>query len=393
MNGNKISENKKYIKKYYIKFGKSFSNSWKNIFKKNEPLEILSEFIYYDNYKKTIADLKEFVCDLLNYSCCPCNIKICSNKVDDKSPPYKKNLQFYDEEDITSLSNLDLQTSFYVVQLTDIECKCTNKFKLLFNLSKMELIYNIYITDKSEEVKDEIRKKVFYYDLEQKNLKLNQKVEDLLKELDDKEKKIEDINLKIKNLNNVYFTKSILYDNFQKINESIRNSICRIKLKNGKEGLGFFCKIPFPDKNNLMSVLIIKNHLINKEILENKKTLVIKVDNLELDISLIDVINYSNERCELTIIEIKEPNEKVIHYFELDERLLENIIKEKDNNEIDLNQMLYTIEYYKNKFYISLGTLTNIEFNINIKNNENSLLNVYPIININNNKLIGIYEE
>ena len=142
-----------------------------------------------------------------------------------------------------------------------------------------------------------------------------------------------------------------------------------------------------------MSVLIIKNHLINKEILENKKTLVIKVDNLELDISLIDVINYSNERCELTIIEIKEPNEKVIHYFELDERLLENIIKEKDNNEIDLNQMLYTIEYYKNKFYISLGTLTNIEFNINIKNNENSLLNVYPIININNNKLIGIYEE
>ena len=218
-------------------------------------------------------------------------------------------------------------------------------------------------------------------------------MEDLLKELDDKEKKIEDINLKIKNLNNVYFTKSILYDNFQKINESIRNSICRIKLKNGKEGLGFFCKIPFPDKNNLMSVLIIKNHLINKEILENKKTLVIKVDNLELDISLIDVINYSNERCELTIIEIKEPNEKVIHYFELDERLLENIIKEKDNNEIDLNQMLYTIEYYKNKFYISLGTLTNIEFNINIKNNENSLLNVYPIININNNKLIGIYEE
>ena len=208
-----------------------------------------------------------------------------------------------------------------------------------------------------------------------------------------KKKKIEDINLKIKNLNNVYFTKSILYDNFQKINESIRNSICRIKLKNGKEGLGFFCKIPFPDKNNLMSVLIIKNHLINKEILENKKTLVIKVDNLELDISLIDVINYSKERCELTIIEIKEPNEKVIHYFEIDERLLENIIKEKDNNEIDLNQMLYTIEYYKNKFYISLGTLTNIEFNINIKNNENSLLNVYPIININNNKLIGIYEE
>ena len=87
MEDNKTSENKIYIRKYLIKFGEIFSNNSKNILKNNEPLEILSEFIYYDNNKKTIEDLKEFVCDLLNYSCCPCNIKICSNKVDKKSFP------------------------------------------------------------------------------------------------------------------------------------------------------------------------------------------------------------------------------------------------------------------------------------------------------------------
>ena len=159
MDNNKIKENKKSIRKYSIKFGKSFSNSLKNIFKKNEPLTILSEFIYYDNNKKTIDDLKEFICDLLNYSCCPCNIKICSNKVNEKSPPYKKSLIFYDAEDKTLLSKLNLQTSFYVVELTDIECKCGSRFKQLFKLTKMELIKLLYTMDKSKGEKNENRKK------------------------------------------------------------------------------------------------------------------------------------------------------------------------------------------------------------------------------------------
>ena len=579
MEDNKTSENKIYIRKYLIKFGEIFSNSSKNILKNNEPLEILSEFIYYDNNKKTIEDLKEFVCDLLNYSCCPCNIKICSNKVDKKSPPYKKSLKFYEEDENILLSKLNLQNSFYIVQLTDIECNCSYKFKELFKLTKMKLIKILYMIDKSKEENKENRNNILYYDIEQKNLKLNQNVDDLLidelfiakiarpeneiqmigefnidakerpenvveginsieiialekeplvyqlvKELlieaverpenvyqqineielvskdrpeniteqideiellakerpeniveqideielqarerpenifdqldeielfakdrpenifeqideivllskdrpenifeqldeiellakdrpinifeqideiellakDRPEKRIEDFNLNLKNINNTYYSRPILYENFQKINESIGNSICKIKLKNGSEGLGFFCKIPFLDKNNLMPVLITKNLIISKEIIENKETLKIKVGNSEIDISLINIIKYSNERCELTIIEMKEPNEEIIHYFELDEKIIESIINEDDNNEIDFNEILYTIEYHANKFYISLGTLSNIKFNINIKNNENSLLNIYPLININNNKLMGIYEE
>ena len=210
MDENKASENKKYIRKYLIKFSKIFSHSWKNIFKKNEPLEILSEFIYYDNSRRTIEDLKEYVCDLLNYSCCSCNIKICSNKVDDKSPPYTKSMKFYDEEDKTLLSKLNLQNSFYIVQLTDIECNCSNKFKELFKLSKMKLIKILCMMEKSEEEKKENRKNIFYYDLEQKNLKLNQIIEDLLKELDEKRKRIEDINLNLKNINNTYYSSPIL---------------------------------------------------------------------------------------------------------------------------------------------------------------------------------------
>ncbi len=46
-------------------------------------------------------------------------------------------------------------------------------------------------------------------------------------------------------------------------------SICKIKI--GKEqGTGFFCKIPFPDKNNLLKVLITNNHVIGEDILYKK---------------------------------------------------------------------------------------------------------------------------
>ena len=197
--------------------------------------------------------------------------------------------------------------------------------------------------------------------------------------------------LKIKKDNN-YFLKPILYENFKKINEQIRSSICILKLKNGKEVLGFFCKVPFPNKNNLLPILFVKNNLINEEIIENEETFTLKVDNLKLDISLIDRIKYSSEKYKITIIEIKELNDKVNNYFELDDKIVENLINQKENNENNLNEILYTIEYIENKFYISLGTLTNIEYNININNNENSL-NIHPLINVNNNKLMGIYEE
>ena len=44
----------------------------------------------------------------------------------------------------------------------------------------------------------------------------------------------------------------------------MENCICKI-YQNERKGTGFFCKIPFPDKNNLLNVLITNNHILNKE--------------------------------------------------------------------------------------------------------------------------------
>ena len=35
-------------------------------------------------------------------------------------------------------------------------------------------------------------------------------------------------------------------------------------MKDGSKGTGFFCKIPFPNNNHLLPVLITNNHVMNE---------------------------------------------------------------------------------------------------------------------------------
>ena len=51
-----------------------------------------------------------------------------------------RNIQFYENEDSTLLSNLSLNNSFYLLIMSDNICKCSNIFKQNFILSKMKLI-------------------------------------------------------------------------------------------------------------------------------------------------------------------------------------------------------------------------------------------------------------
>ena len=55
----------------------------------------------------------------------------------------------------------------------------------------------------------------------------------------------------------------ISFECTKKILEQMKNFICKIRIGN-KRGTGFFCKIPFPDKNNIIPVFITNNHVINK---------------------------------------------------------------------------------------------------------------------------------
>ena len=110
MDDNKIKGNKKSIRKYSIKFGKSFSNSLKNIFKKNEPLTILSEFIYYDNNKKTIDDLKE----------------VEGSKLSSKGASFKKE----EESNFNSLNILEMEIRKLDIDIEDLQKKIEDKKKV-----------------------------------------------------------------------------------------------------------------------------------------------------------------------------------------------------------------------------------------------------------------------
>ena len=62
-------------------------------------------------------------------------------------------------------------------------------------------------------------------------------------------------------------------EGIKKILYQMENCICRIYGHHGKKATGFFCKIPFPDKNNLIPFLITNNHALNEIDIENNKTI------------------------------------------------------------------------------------------------------------------------
>ena len=54
----------------------------------------------------------------------------------------------------------------------------------------------------------------------------------------------------------------IPYECSKKILEQMEKNICKIKIGE-EQGTGFFCKIPFPTKENLLPVFVTNNHIIN----------------------------------------------------------------------------------------------------------------------------------
>ena len=72
------------------------------------------------------------------------------------------------------------------------------------------------------------------------------------------------------------YPKIINYECQQKIIEQMEKSIFKIII--GKnQGTGFFSKIPFPNKENMLPVLITNNHIIDDDII-CKMDEIIKID-------------------------------------------------------------------------------------------------------------------
>ena len=189
----------------------------------------------------------------------------------------------------------------------------------------------------------------------------------------------------------------IPYECSKKIIEQMEKNICKIKIGN-EQGTGFFCKIPFPDMNNMLSVLITNNHVINEKILNKKDYNIeidIKIENNIKKLNLNNRIKYTNKEYDITIIEIKK--NEINNYLELDDNIINDIINNNNFNKEYIDETIYIIQYPENKLSVSYGILDKIQFdknyNFNHKCSTRGGSSGSPILNINNNKIIGIHKE
>ena len=183
----------------------------------------------------------------------------------------------------------------------------------------------------------------------------------------------------------------ITYEKIQKILEQMKDCICQIKINKNK-GTGTFCKIPYPDYNNLLPVLITNNHLINHKNLneENARIIIyIKGENKYRYLELNNRIKYTNELYDITIIELKE-KDKINHFIEIDD----NIINDGYINGY-IDEPIYIIQYPKAELSVSFGILENLNFkeqyNFRHLCSTEEGSSGSPILNLKNNKLIGIH--
>ena len=166
----------------------------------------------------------------------------------------------------------------------------------------------------------------------------------------------------------------------------MKRKICKIYLDNGKKGTGFFCKIQLIN-NKELKVLITNNHLINLEM--ERIAISINNDNIIKEIELNNRIKYTNKEYDITIIEIQE-KDNINDHLELDENIMK---KEKS---IYIKNSIYILQYPgSKKLGVSYGILKEIDkdkkYNFNHLCASEEGASGSPIINLTNNKVIGIH--
>ena len=112
-------------------------------------------------------------------------------------------------------------------------------------------------------------------------------------------------------------------------NKGFEKAIASISNK-GTKGIGFLCKLPFPDAKNTLPVLITSTDLIGRNEIENKKQVLFIVENTPYAINIDNNRKtYINEDLyKISIIEIiDDDNLNINSFFEFDEE--ENLKLEK----------------------------------------------------------------
>ena len=184
-------------------------------------------------------------------------------------------------------------------------------------------------------------------------------------------------------------------DDLEYFKKQMKYSICKIETIKGY-GTGFFCLIPFPKKENRLTVLITNNHVLNENDIKIGHIIKysIKNDKFKYEINIDELRRvYTSETYDVTIIEIKEKdklNHKIYNLLlEVDDKLYEGNIK-------DLHKKSVYLLHYKNskEAKMSIGDVKINEDNFDIihtcKSDHGS--SGGPILNLSNYKIIGIHK-
>ena len=192
----------------------------------------------------------------------------------------------------------------------------------------------------------------------------------------------------------------ITYERLRTILEQMENCICRIKTEN-EAGTGFFCKIPFPNLKNQLSVLITNNHIINEELLSKPNAKIsFSTKNCknskEISFHGRKRMTFSEDKYDTTIIEIRD-EDNIKNFMELDDAIINDIFKDENNNINEFeNQSIYIIQYPNEILSVSFGRINELDccksYEIVHRCNTEKGASGSPILKLNN-KIIGVHKS
>ena len=180
--------------------------------------------------------------------------------------------------------------------------------------------------------------------------------------------------------------------------DQMKKCVCRIYYNNNM-GTGFFIKIPY--KSKLFPVLMTNNHIIDLKNINNNKiiTIFIKEENKERFIKIKGPkILYTNEKLDVTIIELNEKEDNIKYYLELDNSIINSFQLNKEEIDWHLTNLysdksIYILNYPEEKnIVVSYGIVSSINKNeLNHKCITKEGSSGSPILLLKTNKVIGIH--
>ena len=189
-------------------------------------------------------------------------------------------------------------------------------------------------------------------------------------------------------------TSSSKSNDFCPLDKSFEKIIFTVK-NNGKKGTGFFCKIKNPNSSDSLPVLITSSQLYNKEDFYTKKKIELIIKNskytLYVDDSRKSYIN--DDKYNISLLEIKKED-----YLDIDSFLEIESDEGFDSNNLYQNESLGLVSYNKkeknyNAIKFKIKTINENQYAFKFVSNLNEELIGSPIINITNNKILGIYKN